>query len=112
MRRGGKREMEIIFFNARVERFFKSIDRSLRPRVTRVFELLEKYGNALGMPYSKALGDGLFELRITGATHIRALYAFHRDKIWILHMFIKKTGRIARRDMEYAREQKAALAQI
>lgn len=104
--------MEILYFNSRVQRFVESIEKPFRPRTTRVLELLAKHGSALGMPCSKALGKGLFELRIIGVLHIRLLYAFHRDAIWLLHGFTKKTERIPGRDLEYARGQLKRLAEI
>ncbi|OGM90750.1 MAG: hypothetical protein A3D64_02530 [Candidatus Wildermuthbacteria bacterium RIFCSPHIGHO2_02_FULL_49_9] len=97
--------MEIVFSNARAQKFFENIDKHIRPRVVRGLELLERYGNALGMPHSKALGGGLFELRIIGITHIRFVYAFSRNRIFILHIFHKKTVRIAQHDIAYARAQ-------
>ena len=72
-------------------------------------ELLERYGNKLEMPHSKALGGGLFELRIIGITHIRFVYAFHQNQIFILHIFQKKTAHISQHDIEYARAQLKAL---
>lgn len=97
--------MQVIFFNTRVRRFLESLELSLRARADHILHLLEEYGSKLGMPHSKPLGGGLFELRIVGGTHIRFVYTFHKGHIWILHGFIKKTGRISGKDLEYARRQ-------
>jgi phage-related protein len=57
------------------------------------------------MPYSKALGKGLFELRIVGTINVRFIYTFYDNKIWILHGFIKKTNKIPKQDISYAHKQ-------
>ena len=104
--------IEIYYFNAKVQKFIESADKPLRPRIARMLELLAKHGNLLGMPYSKALGGGLFELRIVGILHVRIIYAFHYSSIWILHGFTKKTAQMTKHDIEYAREQLKRLADL
>lgn len=97
--------MEVVFFNSRVTRLLNSLELPLRARADHTLHLLEEYGSKLGMPHSKPLGGRLFELRIVGGTHIRFVYTFHKGHMWMLHGFIKKTGRISRKDLEYARRQ-------
>lgn len=48
-----------------------ALDAFIKPKLYKVFEFLEQYGNNLTMPLSKPLGNGLFELRITGNKQIR-----------------------------------------
>lgn len=57
----------------------------------------------LRMPYSKSLGKGLFELRITSPRQTRIIYTFHNNQIILLNIFIKKTWAIPRYKIEYAR---------
>jgi len=97
--------MEIIFFNNRSEKFFNSINKEFNPRLRRVFRMLREYNYDLGMPLSKSLGGGLFELRIVGTTHTRFIYTFYNNNIFILHGFVKKTERIANKDIRYAQKQ-------
>lgn len=97
--------MEIIFFNKKTENFFEFTNRSISPKVRRVFETLEKYGDNLGMPYSRALGKGLFELRVVGTINVRFIYTFHENKIFMLHGFVKKTNKISKQDIDYAHKQ-------
>ncbi len=47
-----------------VEEFLDSLPIKMRIKAIDSLDLLEQYGNQLRMPYSKALNDGLFELRI------------------------------------------------
>lgn len=97
--------MEIIFFNQRTRKFLNSIDNPLRSHIDETFLLLEEYNHNLGMPFSKPLGKGLFELRIVDIIHIRFIYTFYIGKIWMLHGFVKKTERISKQDIQYAEKQ-------
>lgn len=103
--------MEIIYFNTKAKLFLEALSTELviGPRISGALELLEKYGNRLGMPFSKALGGGVFELRVVGVIHIRILYVFHDGYAWVIHAFNKKTNRIQGREMSYARKQQRAL---
>lgn len=56
------------------------------------------------MPHSRAMGDGLFELRPRGREGIgRALYCFVvEQRVVVLHAFIKKTPAAPRSDLAIA----------
>lgn len=52
-----------------------SIDKKMRAKLLRMILLPEEYGNELREPYSKLLGDGIFEVRAKQGTDItRVLY--------------------------------------
>jgi len=59
------------------------------------------------MPYSRSLGDGLFEVRPHGTEGIgRAFYCYHDGKrIVILHAFVKKTQEMPERELRLARKR-------
>jgi phage-related protein len=103
--------MEIIFFNKKTEDFFELTQKIIAPKTRRIFEALEKYGHNLGMPYSRALGKGLFELRIVGMINTRFIYTFHENKICMLNGFIKKTNKIPDKEINYAHKQLKLLLQ-
>lgn len=44
--------------------FIFSLDTKMKAKVLRTIDLLENNGPFLREPYSKSLGDGIFELRI------------------------------------------------
>jgi phage-related protein len=73
----------------------------------RVLELLSAHGPNLGLPHSRALGDGLFEVRPRGRSGIgRALYCFVSGRhIIVLHAFIKKTQKTPDSDLKLARKR-------
>jgi phage-related protein len=65
-------------------------------------ELLEQFGNQLGLPHSRHMGDGLLELRVRGKREIRILYCFHMKSAVLLHIFIKKTEKTQIREITKA----------
>jgi hypothetical protein len=73
----------------------------------RLAELLMEFGPNLRMPHSRAMGDGLFELRPRGREGIgRALYCFVvGQRIVVLHAFIKKTQDTPEKELRLARKR-------
>jgi phage-related protein len=65
---------------------------------------METYGLDLGMPHTRAMGDGLFELRLKTAEGIvRVLYCTLIGKrIVILHQFTKKTQKTPPKELATA----------
>ena len=65
---------------------------------------MEGYGPDLGMPHTRALGNGLFEIRVKGEEGIgRAFFCtMVGRKIIILHSFIKKTDKTPKRELDIA----------
>lgn len=68
---------------------------------------MEIYGPDLGMPHTRAMGQGLFELRLKAAEGIaRVLYCTVVDRqIVMLHQFVKKTEKTPARELEIARRR-------
>lgn len=73
----------------------------------RVARMMLEHGPDLGMPHTRAMGGGLFEVRAKGREGIgRAFYCTLVGKrIVILHAIIKKTEQTPRRDLDVARER-------
>ena len=60
-----------------VEEFIDGLPAKMRAKVFGRLELLEEHGPALGMPFSRHLDDGIFELRtVQGNDITRVLYFF------------------------------------
>jgi phage-related protein len=95
--------MEIIFWNKKVDDFVNDLDDLTASRVRNCLRLLEEHGHLLGMPDSKSLGKGLFELRTQGRIKVRMLYIFHKNKVFIIHGFVKKAWKISLNDISYSR---------
>jgi len=73
----------------------------------RIVELLMEFGPHLRMPHSRAMGDGLFELRPRSSEGVgRVFYCFMiNQRIVILHAFIKKTRETPKRELKLARKR-------
>lgn len=80
-----------------VEEFIDGLDVKMRAKVFGRLELLEEYGSQIGMPFSRHLEDGIFELRLAqGGNTVRILYFFAVGRTIVLtHGFVKKTRRTA-----------------
>jgi phage-related protein len=66
-----------------------------------------EFGPHLRMPHSRAMGDGLFELRPRSTEGIgRVFYCFMvQQRIVILNAFLKKTRETPERELKLARKR-------
>lgn len=97
----------VTFFSDRVESEILALSAEHVARFIRYAERMEVYGPDLGMPHTRAMGEGLFELRIKGAEGIaRVFYCTVVDrKIVFLHQFVKKTDKTPSEELEIARRR-------
>jgi len=88
-----------------VKDFLDRLSKRARPKVYAVLAMLEARGNQLAMPQSKAMGDGLYELRIAHPEGpFRLLYCFRPGRrIILLHGFVKRTEETPQGAMALAR---------
>jgi phage-related protein len=100
--------MQIDLFDS-VQTFIETLSEKEIAKVIRTIELLEEFGNKLGMPHSRHMDDGLLELRIRGKREIRIFYCFNKNKIILLHACIKKTQRTPEKELNKARSAKDSL---
>jgi phage-related protein len=94
--------------DAGVAREIAALPVDMRARLTRLTNLIEQIGfEALPRDSVKHLEDRLWELRITGRDGIsRAIYVTATGRrMVILRVFIKKTQKTARRELEIARQR-------
>ena len=102
---------EVDFFKKKdgscpVRDFILSLDKKMRAKVYRELDLLEEYGYELREPHSKAIEDGIFELRAKQGSNItRILYFFIIDKKIILtNGFVKKTQSLPAKELQIAKK--------
>lgn len=95
----------LVFYSERVEAEIASMPAGLVARFVRYAERMELYGPDLGMPHTKAMGDGLFELRLKGGEGIARVFYCTRvgRRIVVLHHFIKKTSKTPAKELLLAR---------
>ena len=98
---------DIEYYNERLLANIESWPVDILADYLRLVELLSEYGPMLGLPHSRSMGSGLFELRPRGKSGIgRAFYCYVADKkIYVVHAFIKKTQQTPDRELKTARRR-------
>lgn len=104
------REFKIIFYNKPdgsepVVDFLDSLDVKMRAKMLRTIMLLATNGTDLREPYSKPVGNGIFELRAkVGSDISRVLYFFFvGHKVILTNGFIKKTNKTPSGEIDRAK---------
>ena len=92
----------ITYYNDAVIVAITGLSTDLQARYIRITERMLVDGADLGMPYTKAMGQGLFEIRLKGRDNsARVFYCTMKGKrIVMLHCFIKKTQKTPRHELE------------
>jgi len=92
-----------------VEQFIDSLDTKMRAKALGSIEVLERFGNTLREPYSKAVAKGVFELRIKFAGDITRIFYFFKvgNRIILTNGFIKKGSRTPPKELALAIKYKA-----
>ena len=95
---------QITYFSSSVQSELLAMPAGFVARYFRYAERMEQFGPDLGMPHTRAMGRGLFELRVKAAEGIaRVLYCIVADRrIVILHQFIKKSEKTPRKELDTA----------
>ena len=73
-----------------IDDFIASLTDKTISKIFWLFDLLEKYGPNIGMPYVKKIAINIFELRIRKQKSIRFFFIIKNNTIITLHGF-KKT---------------------
>lgn len=92
-----------------VQSFILKLQPKLAARYFRLTDLMIEFGSDLGMPHTRAMSDGLFELRVKGKEGIaRVFYCTMIGKrIVMLHGFVKKSQKTPARELRIARMRMA-----
>jgi phage-related protein len=97
----------ITYFSDSVQQEILAMSAAFLARYLRYSDRMEVFGPDLGMPHTRALGDGLFELRLKAAEGITRVFycTMVGKKIMVLHQFIKKTDKTPHRELATARRR-------
>jgi len=97
----------VTFYSAAFQKELLQLPAGFVARFLRYAERMELYGPDLGMPHTRAMGEGLFELRLKVAEGIvRVFYCtLVGRRIVILHQFIKKSEKTPRKERKIARKR-------
>ena len=116
---------EIIYYSETVQQNILRFPQGLQVRYDHLTSLMEEFGPNLGMPHTRALGDGLFELRLrakegtgrvffctitsqvpyTGSGSQRSTGV--NRKIVMLHCFVKKSQKTPKKELNTARKRRS-----
>jgi phage-related protein len=94
--------------NDTVAQELERLPADMRAKFTRVSELIEKFGpQRVGMPHTRSLGGKLWEIRASGKDGIsRGIYVAVKDKqVIVLRVFIKKTQKTPKKELDIAKER-------
>ena len=97
---------------APVEEFLDSLDSKMRAKAVYGLSILEEYGNRLREPYSKALGQGLFELRVKFASDITHQVCTQQSAADAAHASSVQTDACARKGTEVVQQTVQVIEQI
>ena len=94
----------IKYFNENIENQILDLPVGLLARYLKLTDLMLTHGSNLGLPHTKSLSNGLFELRLKSKEGIgRVFYCTKVGKnIIMLHVFIKKSQKIPKKEIDMA----------
>lgn len=97
----------IKYYSEKVQQEIMSLPAGIQARYIHYTQRMVTHGPNLGMPHSRAMGDGLFELRMKGAEGIgRVFYCtLVAQTIVMLHTFLKKTQKTPASELAVARKR-------
>ncbi|MBF3415608.1 type II toxin-antitoxin system RelE/ParE family toxin [Burkholderia pseudomallei] len=100
-----KQNWMIVYYNERIKRDVFALPVGILADYLRLLDLMQEFGANLRMPHSRAMGDGLFELRPKGREGIgRVFYCTPVGRhIVVLHSFVKKTQETPQSELRIAR---------
>jgi phage-related protein len=97
----------ITYYSESVQTEILALPAGFLARYLRYSERMEVYGPDLGMPHTRAMGGGLFELRLKATEGIGRIFycTMVGKKITILHQFIKKTSKTPSKELAIGRRR-------
>jgi phage-related protein len=97
----------LAYYNAAVQASIEEWPAGINASYVRIAVQMVASGPNLGLPYTRPLGEGLFEIRAKGEEGIgRALFcSLVGRRIVILHGFIKKTQQTPQKELKLARKR-------
>ncbi len=98
---------KVTFYSSRVEAEIQALPAGFVARFMRYAERMEIYGPDLGMPHTRPMGEGLFELRLKAAEGIARIFycTIVERRIVMLHQFVKKSEKTPKKEMKIARNR-------
>lgn len=98
---------EIEYYDEKLQAAVLALPPGILARYLHLTDRMVEYGPDLGMPHTRAMGSGLFELRLKSREGIgRVFYcALVERRIVMLHQFVKKTDKTPPKELSTARRR-------
>lgn len=98
---------QVTFFNGKVKSQALAFPEGILANFLHAISLVERFGPHIGMPYTRFMGAGLYELRARGKEGIgRAFFCALPDmELVILNAFVKKSQKTPKRQLDLARQR-------
>ncbi len=92
---------KVTYYSESVQEEILAMPAGFLARFLRYSDRMEVFGPDLGMPHTRAMGNGLFEMRLKAAEGIARIFycTMVGKKIVILHQFIKKSDKTPTREL-------------
>ena len=98
---------EIKYHDDKLQEAVLALPAGLLAHYLHLTDRMVEYGPDLGMPHTRAMGSGLFEIRLKSLEGIgRVFYCILVGRrIVVLHDFVKKTDKTSPRELAVARKR-------
>ena len=95
----------ITYHTKDVAAFVLGLPDGLLARYLRLADMMQEFGGNLGMPHTRAMSEGLFELRVKSKGGIARVFfcSVIGQRIVMLHGFIKKSEKTPLKELKLAR---------
>jgi phage-related protein len=105
---------EVTYYNEKLQQEILSLPSGLLARYLRYSDCMIDFGPDIGMPHTRAMGDGLFELRLSAREGIARVFycTIVNRKIVMLHQFVKKTQKTPSKELTIARKRMKELKNV
>ncbi|HSV57833.1 MAG TPA: type II toxin-antitoxin system RelE/ParE family toxin [Variovorax sp.] len=105
---------EIRYYDEKLQEAVLSLPTGLLARYLHLTDRMLVYGPDLGMPHTRAMGAGLFEMRLKSQEGVgRVFYCtLVHQRIVMLHQFVKKTDKTPLRELATARRRLKELKDV
>ncbi len=98
---------QILYYSQKLEKEILNLPDGLLARYLRLTDLMLEFGSNLGLPHTKAIENGLFELRVKSKEGIARVFFCTKvgEKIIMLHSYIKKSQKIPKKEIKIAKSR-------
>lgn len=94
----------IHYYNQSVKEDSRDLPISIKAKFEAIMDKMIECGPDIGLPFTKAMGKGLFEIRAKAQEGIvRGMFCtISKNTIIILHVFVKKTQTTPKKELDLA----------